>query len=82
MKSTDFLELADGHHTPVPNDADERAAWGTAAGAIASRRRGKATQHEAEQQVQQAEATEAEKRSAFNKAFSARLEGRKYMVKF
>lgn len=68
------------------DDAGEGAAYGAAAGAIAGRRRSKAAQQQAAvqttQQVQQAEATEAEKRSNFNKAFSVCLEGKKYLVKF
>jgi hypothetical protein len=68
------------------DDAGDGAGWGAAAGAVAGRRRSKAAQQQAaqtaDQQVQQAEATEAEKRANFNKAFSVCLEGKQYLVKF
>lgn len=68
------------------NDADKGAAYGAAAGVVAGRHRARKAEQQAaqqgQQQVQQAQAATAQQMDGFKKAFSACLEGKKYMVKF
>jgi len=68
------------------NDAGQGAAYGAAAGAVVARRGAKKaqaqTQQQGQQQVQQAQAATKEQTAAFNKGFSACLEGKKYIAKY
>lgn len=68
------------------DDAGKGAAYGAAAGIIAGRRRARAAQAEAKQQVekqgQQAQAATAEQLTNFKKAFSVCLEAKHYLVKY
>lgn len=68
------------------NDADEGAKYGAAAGAVAGRRKAKKaqaqTEQQGQQQVQQAQALSKEQTDAFRRAFSACLEGKKYIAKY
>lgn len=68
------------------NDAGEGAAYGAAAGAVVARRGAKRAQAQAQQQgqqqVQQAQALSKEQTDSFRKAFSACLEGKKYIAKY
>jgi hypothetical protein len=66
----------------IAGDAGTGAAAGAAAGAIAGRRRKKQAEAQAQSQSQAAEQYSAEQTTNFKKAFSACLEGKKYMVKF
>jgi hypothetical protein len=68
------------------DDAGEGAAWGAAIGAVGARRRSKKQQAAASQQVaaqsSQTQAASQQQIDSFKKAFSACLEGKKYMVKY
>jgi len=68
------------------DDAGKGAAYGAAAGVLAGRRRGHEAQQEAQQQVQgqaqQAQQASQQQLGNFKKAFSACLEGKKYLVKY
>jgi Glycine-zipper domain len=66
----------------IAGDAGTGAAVGAATGAIAGRRRKKQAEAQAQSQSQAAAQYSEEQTTNFKKAFSACLEGKKYMVKY
>lgn len=68
------------------NDASSGAAWGAAAGVVAGRNRARKAQEQsaqqAAQQTQAADQASAQTIGAFQKAFGACLEAKKYTVKY
>jgi|OpeIllAssembly_1097287.scaffolds.fasta_scaffold32495_1 hypothetical protein len=70
----------------IAGDAGTGAAIGAATGAVAGRRRKKEAEAQATQQTQaqgqQAQKVTAQQMDNFKKAFSACLEGKKYLVKY
>jgi hypothetical protein len=68
------------------DNAGKGAAWGAALGGISARRRAKASEQQATQQIQaqsqQAQAASQTEIENFKKAFSVCLEAKNYMVKY
>ena len=66
----------------IAGDAGKGAAIGAATGAVVNRRRARKAQESNEAAISSSQQATSEQMANFKKAFSACLEGKKYMVKF